>query len=50
MDDDFNTEDSNYIMYDNCPICNRWFDEIDYDYQICSRCGWAHEPVKKDEQ
>ena len=23
-----------------CPKCGRQYDEIDFDYQICSKCGW----------
>lgn len=25
---------------DSCPCCGRAYDEIDYEYQICSRCNW----------
>ena len=25
---------------DVCPNCRREYDEIDYDYQICSKCGF----------
>ena len=26
--------------YHDCPKCNRSYDDIDYDYQLCSKCGW----------
>lgn len=25
---------------ESCPKCLRQFDEVDYDYQTCSKCGW----------
>ena len=27
-------------MDTNCPKCNRTYDEIDYDYQICHYCKY----------
>jgi predicted amidophosphoribosyltransferase len=24
----------------SCPNCQRSYDDIDYDYQLCSKCGW----------
>lgn len=26
-----------------CPNCERHYDDIDIDYQICSKCGWDAE-------
>ncbi len=26
--------------HDSCPSCGRDYDDIDYDYQTCSKCGW----------
>ena len=26
-----------------CPKCGRQYDEIDFDYQSCSKCGWDAE-------
>jgi ribosomal protein L37AE/L43A len=26
-----------------CPKCGRQYDDIDFDYQICSKCGWDSE-------
>lgn len=23
-----------------CPKCDRWYDDIDSDFQTCSKCGW----------
>ena len=38
-------EETDYDYYEeyglqDCPNCNRSYDEIDYDFQICSKCGW----------
>lgn len=40
-------EEEYYDDYDDencadieCPKCGRDYDEIDYGYQICSKCGW----------
>jgi len=30
-------------IYESCPNCGRTYDEIDYDYQICSLCGYYPE-------
>ena len=27
----------------NCERCGRDYDEIDYEYQSCSKCGWDAE-------
>jgi len=29
--------------YDDCPKCSRHYDEIDQEYQSCSKCGWDAE-------
>lgn len=26
--------------HENCPKCGRYYDDIDFDYQSCSKCGW----------
>lgn len=26
--------------HENCPKCGRDYDDIDFDYQSCSKCGW----------
>jgi len=30
-------------MRDYCPNCGRGYDEIDYNYQSCSKCGYDAE-------
>lgn len=32
--------------YENCPKCGREYDDIDFDYQCCSKCGWDAEKKK----
>lgn len=32
--------------YEFCPKCNHEYDEVDFDYQICSRCRWDAEQEK----
>lgn len=27
-------------LHQSCPKCNRSYDDIDYDFQSCSKCGW----------
>ena len=27
--------------YTICPVCALSFDDADFDFQICSRCGWS---------
>ena len=27
----------------DCVKCGRHYDDIDYDYQCCSKCGWDEE-------
>jgi len=31
---------------ENCPSCGREYDDIDFDYQICSRCKFDSEQFK----
>ena len=33
------------MMYDTCPNCGSSLDEVDYKYQICSRCNWSKEDI-----
>jgi ribosomal protein L37E len=40
--DDFLFEEESEGHQD-CPSCGREYDEIDIDYQICSKCGWDAE-------
>jgi hypothetical protein len=34
--------------HENCPKCGRTYDDIDFDYQCCSKCGWDAEHNKGD--
>ena len=27
-------------VYENCPICGQFLDDVDFDFQICHHCGW----------
>ncbi|GAB4327363.1 MAG: hypothetical protein Kow0037_00850 [Calditrichia bacterium] len=38
--------DNEYDLYDECPKCGRYYDELDYEYQICRACGWDAENKK----
>ncbi len=29
--------------HEDCPKCGRYYDDIDFDYQSCSKCGWDAE-------
>ena len=40
---DNNPELSENDLRQTCPNCNRSYDEIDFDYQSCSKCGWDAE-------
>jgi len=35
---------------ENCPKCGRSYDHIDFDYQICSKCGWDAERNRYDNE
>ncbi len=32
--------------HEDCPKCGRSYDHFDFDYQICSKCGWDAENEK----
>lgn len=40
MENEIDDYEENQIAYKNCYNCSRSLDDIDYDYQICSKCGW----------
>jgi hypothetical protein len=40
FNDDFYFDDDENLP-DTCPNCNRDYDEIDFEYQICHICGFA---------
>lgn len=42
-EDFYDDEDS---LHHDCPKCSRTYDEIDYEYQSCSKCGWDAENKK----
>ena len=27
-------------IMESCPKCGKYYDEIDFDFQACSKCGW----------
>ena len=39
-------ENGEEAAYHDCPKCGRSYDEIDYEYQSCSKCGWDEENQK----
>ena len=39
-EEDYFDEDGEEAAYHDCPKCGRSYDEIDYEYQSCSKCGW----------
>lgn len=39
IDDDYNDDEG--LL--SCPKCGRDYDDIDYDFQACSKCGWDSE-------
>jgi ribosomal protein L37E len=45
-DDYFDDEYYENQPHEDCPKCGRSYDDIDFDYQICSRCGWDAENEK----
>lgn len=37
-----------YQPYEHCPSCGRDYDDIDFDFQSCSKCGYdANEKTVK---
>lgn len=35
---------------ESCPQCGRDYDDIDFDYQSCSKCGWDAERNRYDNE
>lgn len=27
-------------VFEDCPNCGKSYDDIDFDFQACSKCGW----------
>jgi len=40
---DFDDEYMEQQPHEYCPNCGRTYDDIDFDYQTCSKCGWDSE-------
>lgn len=40
---DFDIDEEEDSLDQNCPNCGREYDEIDYDYQICHRCRYQND-------
>lgn len=36
--------------YECCPKCGRNYDDIDFDFQSCSKCGWDAEKESFDNE
>ena len=41
-------EDYEEKLPDTCPNCSETYDEIDREYQICSKCGYKNYEYKKE--
>lgn len=35
---------------ESCPRCDRSYDEIDFEFQMCSKCGWDAERNRYDNE
>lgn len=46
MEEDYDEEYWENQPNDTCPKCGRDYNDIDYDYQSCSKCGWDEENQK----
>jgi hypothetical protein len=44
FNDDFYFDDDENLP-DTCPNCNRDYDEIDFEYQICHICGFVNKSL-----
>lgn len=47
-EEEYMSEDDENGFYDHCVKCSRTYDDIDYDYQSCSKCGWDEANKKWD--
>lgn len=36
---DFDIDEEEFQLDNQCPACGRDYDEIDYEFQICHHCG-----------
>lgn len=57
FDNDYFDDDDYEGLCEQCPKCGRSYDDIDFDFQCCSKCGWdeaqqkwteAREPSDED--
>lgn len=46
MEEDYDEDYWDGQPNDDCPKCGRNYNDIDYDYQSCSKCGWDEENQK----
>lgn len=46
MNPEFDDEYYENQPNENCIKCGRSYDDIDFDYQCCSKCGWDEENKK----
>lgn len=35
-------------VFENCPACGRSYNDIDFDFQCCSKCGWDADKKRYD--
>ena len=35
---------------ESCPKCGRTYDDIDFDFQCCSKCGWDADKERFDNE
>lgn len=42
----YDDENDEWLGDQNCPICRREYDEIDYEYQICHWCRFDNSGEK----
>ena len=42
--------DEEITVDETCPQCGNDYDDIDFDYQICHRCGYNNDPDKGKEE
>lgn len=42
-DDDYYNDLVENSPHESCPKCGRAYDDIDFDFQSCSKCGWDAE-------
>jgi len=38
--ENFEYNEDYHGLLENCPKCSRYYDDIDFDYQSCSKFGW----------